>query len=296
MAEHKRILLVDDDDMVLFVVSEGLQLANDSYEIVTASNGYEALGMLTESSFDLIMTDVKMPQMGGVQLTQEIRSLSLDVPVVWMTAFGSQGLEEQARRMGVHRFLIKPMDVDDIREIAREALETAVSQQKKMVHLPEANDRIQNRISQLRRESSAHLVLLTTMGGNPVDAVGVTEGMDISTLSALVAANFLASREISQLLGRESAFKLSYHESDQHNIYAYCVSDKYLLITVFGSETKLGMVWFYTQRAVTDLEEIMADAHIEDQVHNAIDDRFGMDLEKALDGILEMPSPSKAIA
>lgn len=294
MTGHKRILLVDDDDMVLFAVSEGLQSANNSYEIVTATNGYAALSALTESSFDLVITDIKMPQMGGVQLTQKIRSLSLGIPVVWMTAFGTQGLKEQAQRMGVYRFLAKPMDVTDIRQIAKEALETAVSQQKKMATLPDLDDRLQKRISQLRSESSAHLVLLTTMAGNPVDAAGVTEGMDISTLSALVAANFLASREISKLLGRESVFKLSYHESNQHNIYAYCVSDKYLLITVFGSKTKLGMVWFYTQRAVTDLVKILADTQIEDQVKNTIDDRFGMDLGKALDGLLESSSQPPA--
>ncbi|MCA9920872.1 MAG: response regulator [Anaerolineales bacterium] len=290
MAGHKRILLVDDDDLVLFAVSEGLQLANGSYEIVTATNGYEALGVLTEFSFDLVITDIKMPQMSGVQLTQEIRSLNLDIPVVWMTAFSSQELKEQAHRMRVYRFLAKPMEVADIRQIAKEALETAVSQQKKTLILPDLDDQLQKRMTQLRSESSAYLVMLTTMSGNPVDAVGVTEGMDISTLSALVAANFLASREISQLLGRESVFKLSYHESNQHNIYAYCVSDKYLLITVFGSATKLGMVWFYTQKAVTDLTKILADQHIEDQVNNAIDDRFGKDLGQALDDLLEASS------
>ncbi|PIE81458.1 MAG: hypothetical protein CSA11_03730 [Chloroflexi bacterium] len=295
MLALKRILLVDDDNMVLFAVSEGLRLANDSYEIVTAKNGYEALNILNESSFDLIITDIKMPQMGGVQLTQKIRSLGLDVPVIWMTAFGSQGLKEQAQRMGVHRFLSKPMDMNDIRQIAQEALETAVLQQKNKVSLPKLDDRLQKRMKQFRSESSAHMILLTTMGGNPVDVVGVTEGMDIASLSALVAANFLASREISHLLGRDSVFKLSYHESNQHNIYAYCISDKYLLITVFGSEAKLGVIWYYTQRAVADLEEILADKYIEDQVSNAIDDRFGADLGKVLDGILDTsPRPTTA--
>ena len=290
MAGQKRILVVDDDHMVLFSVSEGLRLANTSYEIETVKNGYEALNALSKSSFDLVITDIKMPQMGGVQLTQEIRNLNLEIPVVWMTAFGSQDLVEQAQRMDVHKFLAKPMDMADIRLIAKEALETAVSQQTKTVILPELEAHLQNRLSQLRSETSAHLILLTTMSGNPVDAVGVTENMDISTLSALVAANFLASREISQLLGRESIFKLSYHESNQHNIYAYCVSDKYLLITVFGSETKPGMVWFYTQRAVTELTKILAERPVEDQVSNSIDDRFGIDLVKALDDILEKPS------
>ena len=81
-----RILVVDDDERVLFVMHRALLAFQDNYEIVSTQDGREALNKATEAHFDLIITDLKMPGMDGIALTQAIVSLNCSTVVVWITA------------------------------------------------------------------------------------------------------------------------------------------------------------------------------------------------------------------
>jgi CheY-like chemotaxis protein len=121
----KRILVVDDDERVLFVLHDTLTRLGSEYEIVTAPNGHEALDRARKMPFDLIITDLRMPGMDGVELTEAVRTLSPSTVVIWITAYGRQETNAEARKLGVYRCLDKPLEVTEIRQIAREALEAA---------------------------------------------------------------------------------------------------------------------------------------------------------------------------
>ena len=122
MSTRRRILLVDDDTRVLFVLGETLGTLGDRYEIVSAENGQSALAILRETHFDLVITDLRMPDMNGVELTEAIRALSPTTGVIWMTAYDCRTLVDQAARLEVFRCLDKPLEIDDIRDTVREAL------------------------------------------------------------------------------------------------------------------------------------------------------------------------------
>ncbi len=122
---RKRILVVDDDERVLFVLHDILAGLGSQYEVVTAQSGYEALDKAREKPFDLLIADLRMPGMDGVELTEAVRALSPSTVVIWITAYGSQETSAEARRLGVYRCLDKPLEVTEIRQIAREALEAA---------------------------------------------------------------------------------------------------------------------------------------------------------------------------
>ena len=285
---QKRILLVDDEEQVLFVVSESLGKLGAEAEIITAGNGEEALEKIKESFFDLVITDLKMPKMDGVKLTEAIKAYSPETQVIWMTAFGNNTIKAKAQTMDVRHFLSKPLDIADIRKIAQEALETT-KERKAQEKLPllSGEDGVKVRIDQLKTDTDAYAILLITTVGNVLEASGLTQDLDVDTLSALIAGNFMASNQIAKMLGRESNFKLSYHESDQHNIYSYGVGENYLLVTVFGGETRPGVVWFYAQRAAADLEEILSKMDIEDSVNNSLEGVFTEEVEGELSSILD---------
>jgi DNA-binding NtrC family response regulator len=120
---HKRILVVDDDAMVLFVLHDTLKRLGEGFEIVTTASGVEALDQVKKMPFDLVITDVSMPDMGGVELTEAIKVLNLGMAVIWITAYGSNSVYADAVRLGVHCCRDKPVEVDDLLAIAREALE-----------------------------------------------------------------------------------------------------------------------------------------------------------------------------
>ena len=121
----KRILVVDDDERVLFVLHDILAGLGSQYEVVTAQSGYEALDKAKEMPFDLLITDLRMTGMDGVELTKAVRTLSPSTVVIWITAYGTQETSAEAQRLGVYRCLDKPLEVAEIRRIAREALDVA---------------------------------------------------------------------------------------------------------------------------------------------------------------------------
>ena len=122
MDTSKRILVVDDDERVLFVFHDALVKLGSEYDIVTARNGRAALEQAGETPFDLIITDLRMPDVDGVGLTEAIRALNSDVIVIWMTAYGCHRVRAEAARLAVYRCLDKPLEIGEIRDTVREAL------------------------------------------------------------------------------------------------------------------------------------------------------------------------------
>ena len=122
MAAKGRILIVDDDAMVLFVFRDTLRELGDAYEIVTTQSGLTALDEVRKEPFSLVITDLSMPDLGGVALTEGIRQASPDTAVVWITAYGCHSVSTDAARLQVPHCYDKPLEVDEILQIAREAL------------------------------------------------------------------------------------------------------------------------------------------------------------------------------
>jgi DNA-binding NtrC family response regulator len=122
MAARRRILIVDDDPMVLFVFRDTLRELGDAYEIVTTQSGLEGLDKVKEARFDLVITDLNIPDLNGVALTEGIRQACPDSVVVWITAYGCHSRSADAKRLKIYRCYDKPLEVDRILEIARGAL------------------------------------------------------------------------------------------------------------------------------------------------------------------------------
>ncbi|MCL7452105.1 MAG: response regulator [Anaerolineae bacterium] len=125
MAQSKRILVVDDETRVLFILGAALKSMPSGIEVTEASNGRQALERLATEHFDLIITDLFMPEVDGIELTEAVRQLDPNVPVVWITARGCYRVHDQSERLQVYRCLDKPLRVGQIRQIARQALATA---------------------------------------------------------------------------------------------------------------------------------------------------------------------------
>jgi DNA-binding NtrC family response regulator len=105
----QRVLVVEDEPSLLFTLVANLEL--EGFEVSCASNGEEALSVLREKPFDLVLTDIRMPGMSGVELYHGVRRLGLDVPVVLMTAYAVEGLVKDAILHGAFAVLPKPFDV-----------------------------------------------------------------------------------------------------------------------------------------------------------------------------------------
>ncbi|HGS7514811.1 TPA: two-component system response regulator GlrR [Klebsiella quasipneumoniae subsp. quasipneumoniae] len=116
-----RLLLVDDDPGLLKLL--GMRLVSEGYSVVTAESGPEALRVLGREKVDLVISDLRMDEMDGLQLFSEIQKGQPGMPVIILTAHGSIPDAVAATQQGVFSFLTKPVDKDALYQAIDEALE-----------------------------------------------------------------------------------------------------------------------------------------------------------------------------
>ena len=117
----KRILVVDDEENLRRVTQLKLQQAG--YEAMTASDGNQALEILSRHAQDLVLTDMKMPGMSGIDLLQKVKEEYPEVIVVVLTAYGTIESAVEAMRLGAYDYIIKPVNYDSLKLIVSRALE-----------------------------------------------------------------------------------------------------------------------------------------------------------------------------
>ena len=114
-------ILVVDDEKNYLVVLEAL-LGSEGYEIVTALDAKKAIATAGEADLDLIITDMKMPGMTGMELLEKIKSIKPELPVIMMTAFGTIEMAVEAMRKGAYDYIQKPFENEQLKLTVKKAL------------------------------------------------------------------------------------------------------------------------------------------------------------------------------
>lgn len=118
MANSLDILLVDDEDHLQEVL--GLLLELDGHKVTTAYSGEQALKIAAESQFDLVVTDLKMPGMSGLDIIKAFKETNPDIRVIMITGYPTEESEAEARRLGVDDYITKPFHMDRMREVLQQ--------------------------------------------------------------------------------------------------------------------------------------------------------------------------------
>ncbi|RKO65603.1 response regulator [Desulfofundulus salinus] len=114
------LLVVDDQAGVRRMLLEAF--SDDGYEVELAVSGPEALKKLRNGGIDLVLLDMKMPGMSGLDTLRETRKLNPDIPVIMMTAYGELELLGEAKKLGVRHYVSKPFDLQEVRYLVRALL------------------------------------------------------------------------------------------------------------------------------------------------------------------------------
>jgi CheY-like chemotaxis protein len=117
-----RILVVDDEESMRITIAANLEL--EGHEVVEASSGDEALRLVRERPVDVVLADIRMPGLHGVELNRHLRREQPGLPVVLMTAFAQESLVEDALAEGVFTVLHKPFDVEHLMRTLQRAART----------------------------------------------------------------------------------------------------------------------------------------------------------------------------
>ena len=116
-----KILVVDDTELMRDSVVT--TLVREKHDVVAAGDGQAAVGKLTSTKFDLLISDVRMPKMTGMELLAEVKKIQPDLPVVLMTAFAEVSTAVEAMKLGAYDYIQKPFDGDQLKLMVDRALD-----------------------------------------------------------------------------------------------------------------------------------------------------------------------------
>jgi DNA-binding NtrC family response regulator len=124
--KHKDIKILIVDDEIAFANTLAQRLQMRGLKVGIAYDGEQALSKLKEDELDVIVLDLKMPGMGGMEVLQEIKKAYPNIQVIMLTGHGTDKDEEQARKLGGFDFLNKPVDIDTLEQKIKAAFKEKI--------------------------------------------------------------------------------------------------------------------------------------------------------------------------
>lgn len=163
--EKIKLLLVEDDEDFGSILT--LRLAKRNFEVTIAPTAEEALAKLKEISFDVIVSDIKLPQMNGMEFLAEVRKLYNSLPVIMLTGYGSLESAKEAVKLNAVDYLLKPLDsIDDLLT----PIYRAVRIHRLSVENKQLMDSLQVKIEELKEKEEFNFTLFHY---NPVETIVV---------------------------------------------------------------------------------------------------------------------------
>ena len=107
-SHNYHFLLVDDDPD--YRMMTGIWLRSAGYDITEAKDGAEALAIIKKGHFDLLLVDISMPKINGMELVSQLRTLEIDTPIFMVTSQNDENLKKKAKTLGVRKYLLKPLE------------------------------------------------------------------------------------------------------------------------------------------------------------------------------------------
>jgi DNA-binding NtrC family response regulator len=132
MSMGEELLIVDDEPQMLIAVHETLRRLG--YGVTTAGSGMEALCRLKEKYYQLVITDMRMPEVSGLDLLRKVKSVAPQTPVILLTAYGTIQNAVDAMREGAYDYLLKPFSSESLENVVRRALESTPRKGERICH------------------------------------------------------------------------------------------------------------------------------------------------------------------
>jgi signal transduction histidine kinase len=150
---QSKVLVVDDDQFALRSMAK--VLGGESYQVVTAASGSQAIDLLKQDTFDLVLTDLKMPEVDGLEVLRQAREIAPQAVVLILTGYASLESAIEALRKGAYDYLVKPCSDDELKlKIAKglERVRLAEEHQRAEEALKEYSERLEEMVEQRTKE------------------------------------------------------------------------------------------------------------------------------------------------
>lgn len=208
----KDVLIVDDEEPFLQSVTEGLAAAMPELNVITATNGKQALEMLRTAVLDLVITDLKMPEMDGFEFLERLRQRLPNVRVIVLSLLDGEEVRRRIDRLGVERYLEKPLDLqtllwaiegDEAAPVISGGSVRAARAGTKSVLFMDSDAAVRNTV-RMMLEEWGYTVCLTSSGeeavGQYVDGCQRGDPFDVVLLDLFIEGG-MGGREAMRLIG-----------------------------------------------------------------------------------------------
>ncbi len=272
------VLVVDDAPQICKALSDVLTASG--YIVRTAPSGERALQIMDAAQFDLIITDLKMSGMSGMDLIARIKERAPGLPIVILSGFGDMDDVISAMRAGIADYLKKPFSIDEVLEVVRREVKKSqaraaaasatpaapaaasgaappASPPRVYIFSPPDVAKIEAALSRLRAQATAESVLLIEEAGYVIAAKGMVADKDVQALSSLVVGGRSMNSQLATLLGEGDGFVMNYLEGQRVSVYTTALGQGLFLVIVVPKGTKQGVVWLYAKEAAAEIDTIV---------------------------------------
>ncbi len=264
MSAGKHILIVDDSFEILAFLRSLLEVANPDFHVATVPSAEEAFLELHQRPFDLLITDLRLPGMNGLELVRRIRPLRPELPVIALTAYATSYSRQEAAELGIEHYFQKPLDPDNLLAAVRSLLYRREALQSAIIAAPAGAGSarsvdVYQRLQRIQSDVAAAQVIFGALTGEVLFAAGQL-GFDIGQLARLAVAGLENSRLIARQLHHDSPLALLHQAGPGGGLYCLNVGAEHFLMLIYepeSNDSNLGDVWERIQQAVAELAELL---------------------------------------
>ncbi len=261
-----QILIVDDDRELSRMLRATLELFDHSYKVVEVPSAEEAMLEVRRNAFDLVIADVRLPGMDGLEMVRRIRRLHPTTQAIIITGAVTTSLETEAKTLNLTAYFSKPLNTDALIVAVQRALgvqnRPAPNAQQVMSYSPSLGDRL----SALRRDLGCLAVYLGDRNAQIVARAGDVSAFDAEGMLRHIEVAFSASLKVCSMLGGVVPLNLHFFDGDEYDVYVLNVGQQYMLVMLYGGEVgarQMGHVSRYGRLAADDMLNVLADSVME---------------------------------
>lgn len=254
-----RVLLVDDQRQVTRMLRSSLELSGRSYDILDVGSAEEALREMEQGPVDLVVTDLRLPEMTGLELIARLRQSHPRLRAILVTGQPTRQVEAQARALGVVAFIPKPVSTT----LFLNAVDRALSPDAEGSEAPEISGdkaRAAERLMAMRRELGAQAALLATLDGQLLLRAGDEDTRDLDAAARRGVSAMAATLAIGKQEEAAQPVTFLYLEGDPLSLYLTNVGGDRILAIGFGVRQEawqMGAIFHYARRVVEELGEVL---------------------------------------